>query len=1165
MSLSKLSIRAALSLVFAFLVVVAAHAQYRASIQGVVLDPQGSVVEGATITLTSKETNISKTVTSDSSGVYNFLSLAPGHYAIAVEKPGFKKHALEDIVVAAEQTRAVNLTLEVGEVTQSVTVSADVAPPIDTETGQISGTLTNNEIQNLPSLGRDPYQLLRLAPGVFGDGAHSSGGGSQNTPGSAGPGGTSAASSIFQTENQVQINANGQRNIANSFQIDGVEVNSLDWGGAAIITPNEESVKEVRITSNQYSAENGRNSGAQVEVVSQNGTNEYHGSIFIKIDRPGLNAFQKVNNPNNPTSVTRVSNRFNQVGGSVGGPILKNRLFAFFSYETLRNSSVNPGQAWVETTQYLQAVGAKTGFISGALLKFPGEGASFTNNLNATCAQVNLPSSNCQAVSGGLDIGSLLTSARGTPDSTFGAAATPFGVGNGLDGIPDFAFVQTANPNSSVATQWNGRVDYQITNKDLVAFSIYWVPNNSTFLNGPARPANLWHSERLNYSEALLWNHTFTPNMINEARFNVSRWYFNELQSNPQEPWGLPLDFLNCAPSSSLCPSNYGTQGPGIFYKTAYNIRDTLSRVQGRHTLKFGVDIYKEQNKQTNAGGARPDYVFRSPWEFANDAPITEFGNFDPTTGVPTSVTGYVRTNIYALFVQDNFKLKPNLTVNLGLRWEYFGPFHEKFGHLSHPILGAAPNQLTNLRLQLGGDLYSSSKHNFGPQIGFSWSPNTLPLLHQDVRNRLVIRGGFGIGFNRMENAILFGNLSNPPLVSFFNFTGSSAANIVYASPSDPHQFTNWPANPNALLTFDPTTNLPTSGSPVTLNGIDNDLSTPYTYRYSLLTQYDAGHSWVATVGYQGSLSRHYTRQENLNWNFSPLNPRVNNLFFWTNDVNGNYNALLTQLQHHFSHSFEIDAQYTYSRAMDDGSFDYNIGDYPFDRRLLYGPSDYDATHNFKLWGVWSPRIFRGTNAWMEKVVGGWTLSGIWTAHSGFPWTPVYNVVVDNSPGGNTCSLIYPGSGLCTVRPGGYLGGAGSDYSNSTFKKPLGNFPNGPATYFTPPVLSATGIPPAPGIGRNTFRGPRYFDVDFTLAKAFGLPRLPVLGENAKLDIRANFYNLFNQVNFAALPNQTIGNIHLDALTGVQTNPAANSTTTFGQVQNGLAGRVIEIQARFSF
>src|SRR5712664_4370337 len=152
------------------------YAQYKAAIQGVIVDSQGAVVEGATVTLTSKETNISKITETDSNGIYNFLSLAPGHYAITVEKAGFKKKSLEDVVVAAEQTQAVNIALEIGEVTQSVTVSAEVAPAIDTETGQIGGTLTSNDIQNLPSLGRDPFQLLRLAPGVFGDSAHNNGG-----------------------------------------------------------------------------------------------------------------------------------------------------------------------------------------------------------------------------------------------------------------------------------------------------------------------------------------------------------------------------------------------------------------------------------------------------------------------------------------------------------------------------------------------------------------------------------------------------------------------------------------------------------------------------------------------------------------------------------------------------------------------------------------------------------------------------------------------------------------------------------------------------------------------------------------------------------------------------------------------------------------------------
>jgi len=236
---AKVFLRACLLAACLAVFISGARAQYRAGIQGVVLDAQGAVVEGATVTLTSGETAKTVQVQSDSNGVYNFLSLAPGRYQIQVEKAGFKKKTLEDVRIQGEQTQAINVTLDIGDVTQSVTVSGDVVPAIDTQTGNISSTLSTSEIQNLPSFGRDPFQLLRLAPGVFGDGAHDAGGGSANIPGSQGPGGTSATSTIFSTENQVQVNANGQRNTANSFQVDGVSVNSLDWGGAATITPNE--------------------------------------------------------------------------------------------------------------------------------------------------------------------------------------------------------------------------------------------------------------------------------------------------------------------------------------------------------------------------------------------------------------------------------------------------------------------------------------------------------------------------------------------------------------------------------------------------------------------------------------------------------------------------------------------------------------------------------------------------------------------------------------------------------------------------------------------------------------------------------------------------------------------------------------------------------------
>ena len=213
--------------------------------------------------------------------------------------------------------------------------------------------------------------------------------------------------------------------------------------------------------------------------------------------------------------------------------------------------------------------------------------------------------------------------------------------------------------------------------------------------------------------------------------------------------------------------------------------------------------------------------------------------------------------------------------------------------------------------------------------------------------------------------------------------------------------------------------------------------------------------------------------------------------------------------------------------------------------RIRASAADFDVRHNFKLWGVWTPTFFRGNNAWMEKIFGNWTISGILNAHSGFPWTPVYDKY--------GCALVYQGSGYCQLRPASYLGGAGNDYSNDAFMSPGGNFPNGGPAYFTeptaavgPPFPGRVAIPQAPGVGRNSESGPHYFNIDMTLAKAFGLPRMPVLGENARIDFRANFYNIFNKLN----------------LTTMEANIESSN---FGMAKEGLGGRVIEMQARFSF
>src|SRR5882757_1141234 len=324
-----------LTLVTVFLA-TAAHAQYRASIQGIVTDPQGETVVGATVTLQNDETGQKYTTTSAEGGVFNFNGLPPSKFTVTVEKQGFKAKTIKSFGVIAEQANAINVQLEVGQVTDSVTVNGDATPLIDTETASNSGSVTAEQFQKLPSVGRDPFQLLQLAPGAFGDGAQSSGGGTSNLPGTT-IGGTGSTEGVFKIENGGQITAGGARTGENNYQIDGVGTTSVTWGGTSVITPNEDSVKEVKILTDNYDAENGRYRGAQVQIISQNGTNQYHGSLFFKAHRPGLDARTKYNGYNNGN--VRDANRFNNWGGSAGGPILKNKLFAFFSYERLDNNA----------------------------------------------------------------------------------------------------------------------------------------------------------------------------------------------------------------------------------------------------------------------------------------------------------------------------------------------------------------------------------------------------------------------------------------------------------------------------------------------------------------------------------------------------------------------------------------------------------------------------------------------------------------------------------------------------------------------------------------------------------------------------------------------------------------------------------------------------------
>ena len=1184
---------------------IMAQAQYRASIQGVVTDSQGAVVQGANLTLTNLESGQSTATTSDSKGIFNFSGLPPAKFSLTAEKSGFKKKTIDSFGIVAEQANAMNVALVVGQASETITVNGDAAPLLDTESADVSGTVKASQFQAMPSFGRDPFQLLQLAPGAFGDGSQSSGGGTNNLP-STTIGGTGGADGVFKTENGGQISANGARTGENNYQIDGVGTTSVSWGGTSVITPNEDSIKEIKIITDNYDAENGRYRGAQVQVISQNGTNTPHGSFYFKVHRPGLNAYTKYNGYGQGN--TRDDNRFNDWGGSVGAPIVKNRLFGFFSYETIQNNAQQKtGGAWYETDAFRKLAAA--GPNAAQILSYPGVAPNGgqqvdsvgSNTLN--CASVGLKENiNCITIPGqGLNLGTPLTTGLYTQDHN-GGAFDPGTGGDGLGGAnnldpttADIAFIQgTIEPNINSLRQYNGRVDFQATSKDLIAATFYWVPTPTTSLNGDGdRQMNVFHSGYKNKAATLIYDHTFGASMANEARFNAAGWSQKDLAQNPNAAYGLPVIAYNNI--GDLATGNSGgTQLNGIgvgsfngFDQWTYAGKDVLTKIHGAHTMKMGGEFTRTLFVDAPFWADRPSYNFNNMWDFLNDAPNSENAQFDPNTGIPSALRKDLRQNIIGLFFQDNWKVKSNLTITLGVRWELFSGTSEKHDKLGNVVLGSGDSEFTGLKMGLGGSMFNPQKSNFGPQLGFAWSPTEL--LGHEFSSRLVVRGGFGISYNSISTSNTGDTRFNPPFVNnsatlsgcqiIANDPTTDTCQILYANGwgSNLKSPNNFASNPNGKVQFDPTTHLPvsaTTGLPtccVDLTAFPTNLPTTQDLHYTLGAEYDLGHNWVASAGYQGShtynLLEHYNLYNPGSALGIPLNPSVHGITIYANDSTATFNALLLEVKHNFGQSFQFDTQYRLSHSMDFGSNAYNAPYWQWSFANVLASSDYDVKHAFKMYGIWSPTFFHGQKSWIEKVAGGWSLSGILNAHTGFPFTPYYSnseitggfdpVFSFGQNAGGSSSDAGPGVLLPSAQSGSFKPNARASGSvdGAAFFTPPTVVPGTLFTCLFPnpdPTVCPSGqqpfgpLPTAPGIQRNSYRGPGYFDVDATLSKSFGLPSNKILGEGAKLEFRMNFYNLFNKLN--------LWNPQPDILSG-----------HLGEAQSALGSRVIEMQARFNF
>jgi Carboxypeptidase regulatory-like domain len=1154
-----------------------AVAQYRASIQGVVTDPEGAVIAGASLTLTDLSTNFKWTAASNAQGIFDFEALPADTFRLEVSAANFASTTLNNVTIIPEQPNTINIKLAIGNTTQNVTVNAGTVPALDTTTANISGTITSNQIQHMPSFNRDVFELASLAPGMFGDNSQSSSGNENNLPAEQN-GGIQASQGIFtKGELTPQVVGDGGQNNSSLYVIDGIPTASASWAGSTVIVPQEDSVQYVKVTANDYDAEFGRFSGAVIQVTSNTGTNAYHGSLFFKGDRPGLNAYQRWNGPNSvgpadaglpPTSrnLAKDTQRYNQFGGSAGGPILHNRIFAFFAYETLRNDSATTGSGLFETP-YIDGA-APAGSIASKYLTLKGDPPAATGVIPGTCTStLGLPEATSNgngtytgychtSAPGEFNIGSPLTTPLGTHDPTWVSSNKP-GVGDGLNGTADLEEVATVNPSTFVGTQYNGRMDGDLTSKDRLSFIIYWAPNETTSYNGPARPSNFEYAGDINNAFTGLWNHTFSPTLLNEARASASGYRYNLIAQNPQGTFGLPTDtFTGVSPSAE--PSQFGESIPGVFDQWTYTYQDIVTKNLGRHSLKAGFQLSYVEFLDEPVSNAHPSFTFESFWDFLNDAPVTESGTFNALTGVPELVRNDDRQEIAGIFAQDDYKITPSLTVNLGLRWNYLGSMTDKQNNLSVLDFGTGSSMLTGLKIVQQHALATVQPANFGPQLGFAWDPNF-------YTNKVVFRGGFGINYEENQIAILRSGDANVPAAISFSASAFSPSIVYNTAPNIDSPF-GYPANTHAITTFN-SNNIPNTAV-VSVDAFDNNQKTMTVYHYSLDTEIELPDNFVGTLGYQGSSGHHLFYEVDMNAVAAvrgyPLNPQLNRITDFTNGANSNYNAMLASLKHNFSHSFQIETDYTWSRSMDEGSTSYNEDAYaPISIRDVYGASDYNFKNNVRIFGLYEPNFFH--EHWLHSFADGWSLGGTYEYHSGFPWTPTYPVTSNGLVGGPSGHLYYENSPYTSIRPAAYNGGRLNTSTAAFESGPSSSYPTnhnvnfptgtGGESYFAPAVYTAapnsaaftTEYPaPPPVMERNSFTGPMFQSVNVSLAKNFHLPEARVIGDNAGIEFRADAYNLFNLTSLSA------------PTTGI-------TSTNFGQSQGALAGRIVEMQARFSF
>jgi carboxypeptidase family protein/TonB-dependent receptor-like protein len=1053
------------------------RAQFRSAIEGTVTDSTGGIVAEAEVTLANVDTGINQLAKTNSAGYYSFPALPPGRYKITGSAKGFASVRQENIVLGGAETRTISLVLKVGDVSETVTVTSEPLP-LQSSEAKVASNISAAQIRNLPMAGRNILDLVSLSPGVTGVGNLSSQAGSLD---------------IFSLVGEPKVNANGLRGDGNGYYVDGISANSNPDPGTVYVTLNPDSIAEFSVALNDYSAEYGRTGSIVVNAVSKSGSNSLHGSLFEYHRNNKLTARNVFQNTSNLSTgrVLPVSRR-NEFGFSLGGPIQKDKMFFFGSADILRSSNTVTNLVSVETPEFVK-------FLQ----------ANHPNNIS-TSLLTRFPVGDI----GPLQSGSIETVAQVMAVSGFTACSGTGPLGMPCDMPMRGSAVRSLAPARN-GVQWNVRVDrYLNDSKDRV--HVNYQRRTADLEGEQLRPdfRNAFAAKPITYYANVNWTHTFSPAMLNEAAIGFTRFQGGQECSHCEIP---PIGTGNGLGSTDV-PGGFGNGfAPALFIQNDWNWRDVLSVNRGAHALKVGVEIFRDQENDLFSGPQqRPGYEFLNIFDFAADTVLDQTGvNYDLRDGTPAFQDVQYRVTTFGFFVQDNWKVKKNLSLNLGLRWDFSSNPYEKNGRMSTIKPGAGSTfeeRLANASVGIVPNLFEEHRIGyFAPRLNFAWMPAGL-------ENRLSIRGGMGVFMNRWPNIAWSDRIrANPPFQA-----GITASTQTPTSPQPVYGLCQVDVSPfNCPFPTGLQVGVNERGGPIgaraAIGGTAPDLSYAYTINRFFGIQYAFTSNWILEANYLGSQAVHlYTNTDRnrfagdlrFDGTLDRLNPFFAEMSYTDNSGWSHYDGGTVSLNKRFNRGYTFMTSFTFGKAISvqDAT---GVGRDSLQSPIVdanninaqRGLAAFDIPKRLSFSFVYEvPKTLFGRR-FANAVLGNWKLGATGSFQDGYPFWVVAGQDI-NGDGNNFDVPNTPafGNSRHTDR---------SDFLTGFMT--AADFPL-PACTQRNASGACVGWARGGDLGRNTFRGPGLALVDFSLGRSFAIPW--IYGkEGARFQFRAELYNLFNRVN----------------------------------------------------